>query len=969
MVFENLDFEKNLSDVDDVCVYSDVTTVKSCVYGSASSLNVIHLNVRSLRSKCDELLCTIQSTGVNFSVIVLSETWLRTENELMDIPGYYAFHSIRQNRLGGGVSILVSNSLSAELVPSLTLNNNIFETCGIRLSHKKKAYYIVGVYRPPGLSIDNFNNNFFRIFDTINIQLNTIILGDFNINISHQNDCEHSRVFIEEFRSLNFVPKINIPTRITDTSETVIDHMWCNFYVPCKSSVLTLDISDHYATVLSVEHFLDESENYRKIKFRDFSEVNIENFRTGVTAFVNNFALYDFLGINERCNVFCVQLKNIFTRSFPIKSKLVSARRYNSPWLSDSLINDIKEKNRLFKLSRNNVDLLPRYRACRNLILNRLRSAKSKYFRDKFAACAGNTKSIWKLINNTLKPNANRQFNYTLKRDDAEVTDPTIISNKFNEYFSSVAINLANNIPHVDVDPLIYVKSQINSFFCSNTDAAEVESIIRNFKSKQSNINDIPNFLYKYVADLVSPLVANLINSSFEEGVFPEVLKVARVIPLHKSGDKSVIGNFRPISVLPVLSKIFEKVMHKRVSNFLEKFNILNDRQFGFRSKKSTCDAILGFTENCFSAFNNGEYFVSVFLDFSKAFDTVDHSILLRKLEKIGFRGTTLSWFKCYLHGRHQYVDIHGNFSCLKEISLGVPQGSILGPLLFIVYINDMSSCSNYLNFVHYADDTTLYCNGRCCDDMLDMVNAELLNVDRWLCCNKLSLNVKKSAYMIFSSRQYVPRTKIIIRSQELAVTNSAKFLGVQLDNKLNFSNHIDYVRNKISRSCGILKKLSYHFPAEILHKLYYTMVHPHVSYCLEIWGSSFPSKLVRVKNLHKKSLQVIDERGRNTLNILSFDQLYEYLVLIKLFKYFVLGESVIFQSRFIERMTDHNYLTRFNCNRNFIVPNVKRSKYFNSFLYNGIHFWNKLPNECKNVYTLNAFKTNLKSMYFSNIV
>lgn len=247
------------------------------------------------------------------------------------------------------------------------------------------------------------------------------------------------------------------------------------------------------------------------------------------------------------------------------------------------------------------------------------------------------------------------------------------------------------------------------------------------------------------------------------------------------------------------------------------------------------------------------------------------------------------------------------------------------------------------------------------------MVNRELINVDSWLCCNKLSLNVNNSAYMIFSAKQYLPTTKVFIRAQELSVTESTKFLGVVLDNKLNFSKHIDHVRSKISRSCGILKKLPYCFPVEVLHNLYYAMLYPYVSYCLEIWGCSYLSKLVRVKNLHRETLQVIVERGRNVNNILSFDQLYEYLVLIKLCKYFVLGENVVFQSRFSNRHPDHQYQTRFNVNRNFNLPEVRRSKYYNSFFYKSIRFWNKLPNEFKNLFSLSAFRAGLKRNFFAD--
>ena len=277
------------------------------------------------------------------------------------------------------------------------------------------------------------------------------------------------------------------------------------------------------------------------------------------------------------------------------------------------------------------------------------------------------------------------------------------------------------------------------------------------------------------------------------------------------------------------MSKVVERIIFKRIDNFISKFNILADVQYEFRKNKSTSDAVLTFTQDCYAAFNNKKMLLSIFLDFSKAFDTVDHEILLRKLHCYGFRGNIHSWFRSYLEGRLQYVDILGVRSAKLQINTGVQQGSLLGPLLFLLYINDFYKCSNFFKFIHFADDSTVYASGDNLEELAALSNRELENLNR-------DRNLK-------------------IRNESINCVNEIKFLGIILDDKLKFSNHISNVCNKISKICGIFNKLSALLPSEALKTMYFSLVYPHLIYAVEVWGNSNITKLRRLQLIQNRLL------------------------------------------------------------------------------------------------------------------
>ena len=349
-------------------------------------------------------------------------------------------------------------------------------------------------------------------------------------------------------------------------------------------------------------------------------------------------------------------------------------------------------------------------------------------------------------------------------------------------------------------------------------------------------------------------------NISIVNGIFPSEMKIAKVIPLFKSGDKMSMSNYRPVSVFPLFSKILERLMYSRLLSFINENKLLYKFQFGFRESHSPNLAIIFLVDKISCALEEGDYVLGLFLDFSKAFDTVNHDILFEKLEFYGIRGTALNWFRSYLDMREQYVVFDGVKSTCNYISCGVPQGSILGPLLFLIYINDLAMVSDKIFSLLFADDSNMFLTGKDPNSLIDIMNEEMKKVIHWLKTNKLSLNLTKTHYILFRRR----RAKVLL-NRDLIVDNvvienvrQSKFLGVIIDQSLTFNNHIQYIKGKISRALGVLYKCRKYLNQSTLLTLYYAFIYPYFTYCIPVWGNTFQTYLQPLIVLQKRAVRII---------------------------------------------------------------------------------------------------------------
>ena len=463
--------------------------------------------------------------------------------------------------------------------------------------------------------------------------------------------------------------------------------------------------------------------------------------------------------------------------------------------------------------------------------------------------------------------------------------------------------------------------------------------------------------------------MTHFINLSIISGVFPDQLKIARVIPLFKSGDKSIFTNYRPVSVLPAFSKILEKVIYNRLLDYLNKHKILSDNQFGFRKHHSTEYALTLLYDKISSAIDNNELTVGIFIDLSKAFDTVNHQILLDKLLHYGIRGVALNWFVSYLSNRHQFVQFNDTSSSLHIIKCGVPQGSILGPLLFPIYINDLCDVSKILDFILFADDTNIFFSHKNVDFLEKTLNEELLKLTTWCQANKLSINYSKSKFMVFKPRQKRQNLDIKLEISNCAIerVRDTIFLGVILDENLTWKHHIANVARKISKSIGVIYKSSFCLPVTSLRTLYYSLVYPYLVYCASVWASTYPTNLNRLVLLQKKIIRIIskmpfDAHADPIFKSLQMklSEIYFFQVGKFMFSYKIGLLPNAFKEMFLMTNQVHSYNTR-NSNTFYLFLARTNIRLFGT-RFQGPKFFNSLNNNIQSAVTISLFKSRLKT-------
>ena len=439
--------------------------------------------------------------------------------------------------------------------------------------------------------------------------------------------------------------------------------------------------------------------------------------------------------------------------------------------------------------------------------------------------------------------------------------DPNVISNGFNNFFVNVGPTLASNIITDGISHRNFITESLQtSFFVEPTNTNEIKAVISKLKDGAPGRDGILPKHLKCISESIAYPLSKIANLSFEQGVFPTELKIAIVSPLYKAKDPMFFNNYRPISLLSVFPKILERLMYNRLLKFIDKNNLLNEFQFGFRNNHSTFMALIVLVENLVTALDNGNCAVGLFLDFQKAFDTVDHCILLDKLSLYGVRGIAHDWFCSYLSNRSQSVNYNDNESDLKTIKCGVPQGSMLGPLLFLIYINDLPSVFKYFMPILFTDDTNLFCTGPNLHDIVCQINQEIKIIYSWVKANKLSLNIDKTNFMLFTPKRFSRVMDVLlIDGKRIMEVNETKFLGVIIDNKLNWKPHIRYVGTKVAKGIGIILKARKVFNHETLSTLYYTFVYPYLNYCIHVWGRAYNTHLKDLSVLQNKIIRIIN--------------------------------------------------------------------------------------------------------------
>ena len=833
---------------------------------------------------------------------------------------------------------------------------------------------LIGViYRPnsqPKADIDIFISTLNDILEIINDEKKKMtLMGDFNIDLLSYTKHEKTNTFIDSIFSSGFIPQITKPTRITQSSATLIDHIYTNEISPDPiNGIITNDVADHCGIFHMRKSKTKQTESNTQIKKRFYSETNIEYFREILNdtdfTFVNQYNCP-----NEAYNHFIMKYKEAFDKAFP--EKLIQPnKRYiaREPWVSREILEASKRKRKLLNLKnkRPSPENLQNYIQFRNEFNHKKRRLKFEYFRDKLNENKHSMKNTWNIIKTALnKQNDKSNFPHSFEIDGKQVTNPLSIATSFNKYYTDIGKITSQNVPKSNRKYTDYLKNpNINSIFIEPVDEHMISEIVNKLKPKLSSGHDhIPTKILKQSIDKVIAPVTYIINISLMAGIFPDALKLAKVVPIYKSSKKNELRSYRPVSILPAFSKIFEKIMNNKLTSFFDSQNLFYPHQYGFRSKHSTVHPILHLLNTCAEANNSRSksLTMSIMCDLSKAFDVISHDILIKKLDYYGIRGLAKNWLISYLSNRKQFVDFSNNLSDPIEIEYGVPQGSILGPLLYLIYVNDIGTCTNG-HIYSFADDTTLVISDEKPDVLFQKSNIAVDKLYNWFCANGLSLNPQKTKYIIIKS----PRSNCDFTNLEIKINGSkleriglgnkeksTKFLGVHIDEYLNWKPHLNFINGKISRALFGIRQVKNILPKDCLKTLYHAIIHPYIDYCLLAWGGASSSTLNRTNTLQKKALRVISKSNYNShtepilkqLKILKLRDQYELNVTLFMHKYINNKLPSSFQNIFkLNHQVQINHNTR-QANQMYI------SRCFSNFseklpLFEFPKIWNKWRNE-----------------------
>ena len=734
---------------------STFTQLISSKDASKSSLSFCHTNIRSLRKNLENFQTHILSE-LNFHFSLLAVTETRINNENLDfnpsIPNYN-FEFVPTPLSAGGVGMYIDDNLQYKVIEKTT--NEAFQALWLEIEFKTKSNVICGVVYRQHNSADRFLDYFEERIDHYSATGKPVyLLGDVNINILRSQTCSYAQQFLNCLQSYALLPTIDKPTRVYNDSASLIDNIFLNKFEDYSvSGNIVSDVTDHFSQFCILKSTVEIAQP-KKITIRDFSKFSQRAFSQELS----DLTWDSTLSANDPSKLFSTfynKLNKLLNKHAPLRTlSKRKSKQLAKPWITKGLRKAIKIKNELFYSGDRE-----RYKLYRNKVLLLSRISKRNYYHTYFELNINNIKKTWQGINillNRKKKSDKVITSLKCLNDNSITSDPREIPDILNKHFASIGHKLASKIPpSEEFSQYLPGLSFSESFAFNPVLPGEIEVELRSLPlNKATGLYSCPVRILKSASQLLSKPLATIMNRSIESGIYPSKLKLAKVVPVFKSEDELDPNNYRPISLLSLFNRVFEKLMYNRLKSFLDKHNLLYHCQYGFREKCSTQHALIDIVDRIQLNIDKKLFSCGIFIDLKKAFDTVNHSILLQKLEHYGIRGVLNNWFSSYLNDRYQTTQVGPYVSKKERCLCGVPQGSVLGPLLFLLYINDIYNSSDKLSFYLFADDTNLLYADTNLRSLEITVNEELRRTGNWLMANKLSLNVKKSNFVIFRPYQ-----------------------------------------------------------------------------------------------------------------------------------------------------------------------------------------------------------------------
>ena len=952
----------------------------------SDSLKIFHLNIESFKANSRELSSYLKCLSFKFDIICLTEIRKTSVGIInKEFPDFDIF--IDNPVLAkGGVAILLRKNKFDQITEIDAQNNFNLKTCGCNNCHIENKWLsfkiqnqdviLGGIYRHPNSNsnVEHFTTALDNTLSQINNGTLAIVLGDININLLDENNHKVNQ-YINNLLEKNFIPCITLPTRIRNHSATLIDHIFIRcpkklLQNKCSSGNLITDITDHLPNFT----FLDiKTPTIKKRPFtRLFTKNKIKSFNDNLNSEASLIADNELHDVNNSYAIFSANYFKLFDKYFPYVRISRKAFR-DKPYITSGIKVSIKTRNRLYKKYLDNPSEINKviWKRFRNKTSETIKRAEELYFKNILNNHTNGTKKLWNTFGKILNKNKikHKRIN-SLLINDKKITNPQAISNIFNDFFSEIGERLANNFSNIENSE--YRKSLgkkvSHSIVLYPITEIEVKDTIRNLKNTNSaGYDELTTKFIKVSAPLLIPALTKIFNLSITAGVYPNSLKTAKITPVFKKGDPSSVNNYRPISVLSSINKIYEKILYSRLINFIEKFNIFYEYQYGFRKNHSTEHALIEMVDNINLSIDNNQLTCGIFLDLSKAFDTVNHQILLGKLEHYGIRGKVLDLFKSYLSNRTQYVQIENHKSKTRTVSCGVPQGSVLGPLFFLLYINDLPNCCPTGNVRIFADDTSIFFHCYNIEEIVTKGTTIMTQLHSWFCANKLTLNTDKSSFTIFrSKRKNIPNLPeyIEFKNHKIKRTTHIKFLGIILDEKLLWDHQINEVCNKLKSLFHIFYNIRDYLSHENIKTIYYTLIYSRIKYGIAVYSQAARSKMNKIQTLQNQLMKVLSGKPyrfptdalHNEFDILKVEDIENQEILTFVQKCLLGKVPPIFKNYYQTNETYHDRNTRSGANR--IVPPRAYTSYGDSTIkIRGAQIWNGINPILKSIVNIKNFR------------